>query len=93
MCRECPEMLEPVVFCRNDDRSTVKKYINGDIKKIDDEFIGGLVLCSKDGREVCDNSFLTRMDVMKKRYMKHISRCIFERTGTSERLESQCQDG
>lgn len=89
ICRECPEMLEPIVFCRDDDRATVKKYISGELKKIDDEFIGGVVLCSKDGREICDNSFLTRMEVMKQRYMKHISQCIFEREKVSESLESQ----
>lgn len=92
ICRECFEMLEPIVFCRDDDRNTVKKYINGDIKKIDEEFIGGVVLCSKDGREICDNSFLTRMEVMKQRYMKHISQLIFKKEEASERLESRSQD-
>lgn len=88
ICKECPDMSEPIIFCKNEDRATVKKYINGDIRKIDDEFVGGVILCSKDGKEICDNSFLTRMEVLKKRYMKYISQYIFEKKEVSEKLRS-----
>lgn len=77
LCKACGEMPDAFVLCKDEDRGVVKKCLGGEPRTLDAQLMGGVVLCSKDGKVVCDNSFLTRLDAVKERCMCHVSAYLF----------------
>lgn len=51
-----------IAFCKGSDRNNIKKYFSGEIKEIPEMCIGGIVIASKDGRVICDNSYAMRLE-------------------------------
>ncbi|EJW04315.1 hypothetical protein EDEG_01412 [Edhazardia aedis USNM 41457] len=51
--------------------------VNFKIEKLDDKFLGGIIIKSEDGRTTCDNSYLARLNSIKERYLFKIANVIF----------------
>ncbi|WUR03457.1 V-type proton ATPase subunit E 1 (VMA4) [Vairimorpha necatrix] len=68
---------EYFVLCKEEDKKIVRKMLgNVEIKKVE-EFLGGIILVSKDSKTVIDNSYKSRIESIKKYHSSEIIRNIF----------------
>lgn len=68
------------VFCSERDMDMVSNIIKdtkSDVKSLPDEGIGGIVMCTRDGKEVWDNCFKTRLQVFRDRHLDFMNRALF----------------
>ena len=42
-----------------------------------DEALGGIILCSRDGKEIWDNTFETRINILLEQKMNEINKELF----------------
>lgn len=66
-----------VLFCKAEDKEIARKLFTGEIRVLEDVFLGGVIVASKCGKDICDNTYLTRMDVIRERNMKDIANYLF----------------
>lgn len=71
-----------LIFVTDDDKRKVdlhcRKYeIAYEIRNMPVEGIGGVIVCSKDGKEIWDSSFETRLNVILGKYMDKINNRLF----------------
>lgn len=78
LVKECAHIPDPIIFCKDSDRDVVKRHLKGEFKRLNDDFLGGIIVCSRDGKDISDNSFLSRMDMARERYMKFIASHLFD---------------
>lgn len=75
-----PEFDNPIFYVNEKDKEFIKKnYPNSIIKKLQDEYIGGVILTNKDKSVVVDNSYLTRLRTLKEKHISIISNMIFNK--------------
>lgn len=67
------------LFCQSKDKKIVKNKINVEIKELDDKALGGLIIVSKDGRTVIDNSYTTRIEIINDQYVSDINNIVFNK--------------
>lgn len=70
------------VFCFEKDREFVEKALSStgisyEIKKLPDEALGGIIFCSKDGKEIWDNTFETRINTLLENKLNEINKEVF----------------
>ena len=70
------------VFCFGRDRESIenalkKTNISYEIKQLPDEALGGIILCSRDGKEIWDNTFETRINILLEQKMDEINKELF----------------
>jgi len=71
---------EIYVFSRKTDHDFVLSHTKGtscDIMELPDEALGGVVICTKNGKEVWDNSFSSRLQSFKERDLQVLNKEIF----------------
>ncbi|EQB60423.1 vacuolar atp synthase subunit e [Vairimorpha apis BRL 01] len=60
------------------DKKIVRKLKqNVEIREMSEECIGGIILISKDKKTIIDNSYVSRIDSVKKHYLNEIVKFIF----------------
>lgn len=66
------------IFCREKDAGVVRKAIGTrfEIKSLPDEGIGGVIVCTKDGKEVWDNCFRTRLQILRDSHMDLLNKAL-----------------
>lgn len=64
-----------VVYVLARDRSRVSK---GEVRELDSDKLGGIVVMSRDGTVLVDNSYLTRLEKMREQHMPRISKELFK---------------
>lgn len=67
------------VLCQGRDKKIVKSKLNVEIKELDDKALGGMIIVSKDGKTIIDNSYTTRMEIIKDMYVSDISNIMFNK--------------
>ncbi|KAM0677095.1 hypothetical protein BDAP_001329 [Binucleata daphniae] len=74
-----------VIYCLGKDRSVVNSVLNSavnnkniEIKELDERMLGGVIFVSRDGKKKCDNSYLTRCEVLYNNYLNEITSKIYE---------------
>lgn len=75
-------MKDVVVFVNEKDFEYTKNILiecnmNYEIKQLPDEGLGGVIICSKDGKEIWDNCYETRINVFIEKYGDLINKMIF----------------
>jgi vacuolar-type H+-ATPase subunit E/Vma4 len=70
------------VFCLEIDRPNIikifeKNEIDYELRNLPTGALGGLILCSKDGNEIWDNTFETRINIMIEHDLDKINKAIF----------------
>ncbi|ORD94173.1 hypothetical protein ECANGB1_1088 [Enterospora canceri] len=63
---------EHILFCNKKDSSNVRLFFNGEIREMPKSGLGGVVICSRNGSILCDNSFSTRLETFLQTYMSTI---------------------
>ena len=66
-----------IAFCNDEDRWNIEKHFGGVVRSMPPIGLGGIVICSKNGKIICDNSFQTRLNVFLKLHLKDIKKHIF----------------
>lgn len=66
-----------IAFCNDEDRWNIEKHFGGTVKSMPPVGLGGIIICSKNGKIICDNSFQTRLNVFLKLHLKDIKKHIF----------------
>lgn len=69
-------------FCFERDEETVERILNEsnityEIRRLPEEALGGIILCSKDGKEIWDNTFETRINILLENNLDKISKEFF----------------
>ncbi|EOB13775.1 V-type H+-transporting ATPase subunit E [Nosema bombycis CQ1] len=67
------------VFCQKKDKKTVKDKISGEIKEMNEEGLGGIIVVSKDGKTIVDNSYATRISVINDQFISDINKIFFNK--------------
>lgn len=70
------------IFCFQKDVEKVNaifgsKDIKYEIRELPSEALGGIIVCSKDGKEIWDNTFETRISILLEKSLDKISKEIF----------------
>lgn len=73
-----------LIFVNERDKERVRENIERydmkyEIRSMPTEGMGGVIVCSKDGREVWDSSFETRLNVIMGKYMDKINKELFNK--------------
>jgi vacuolar-type H+-ATPase subunit E/Vma4 len=78
-CKEKADIEDSdlLVFCMPKDRQLVKEFTNFEIKDLPAEALGGIILCNRTGTSFYDNSYQTRLEIIKERYLKEINKRTF----------------
>jgi V-type H+-transporting ATPase subunit E len=80
LVRECIDRLDGdyIVYTLGRDRGVVERELEGaELREMDGAGLGGIILCSKDHRTVVDNSYLSRIQAIRKSFASEISKGIF----------------
>ncbi|KAM0685217.1 V-ATPase V1 sector subunit E [Conglomerata obtusa] len=86
MAEECFDRVddsELYAYCLKSDKDVVKAIIKErkldcEIKEMDVNNIGGIIVESRNGETVCDNSYLKRCEVVRERYFCEIANELFK---------------
>jgi V-type H+-transporting ATPase subunit E len=68
-----------VMYCSERDQNILTKHFKGDVYPLDKSLIGGVLVCSKDKKEIWDNSYQTRLDAFLENHMKIVSKKLFKK--------------
>lgn len=71
---------EVYVFCNEesvDMISKIAKDIRYEVKPLPAEGIGGVIVCTKDGKEVWDNCFKTRLQMVRDKHLDILNKALF----------------
>jgi len=77
------EINDMIVFVEDRDSSRVRsmlgsKNIEYELRRMPVEGMGGVIVCSRNGKEIWDNSFETRINVFIDRHADKINRMVFK---------------
>lgn len=72
------DKTEYFAICSTRDFEIVKFLTEMEVKELPYDGIGGLIICSKDGRMFCDNSYKTRIDIFEEKYINLITNKLFK---------------
>ncbi|KAM0675672.1 V-ATPase V1 sector subunit E [Gurleya vavrai] len=81
-CFDSVDEKEIICYCFKKDRESVKsvgkeRKMEIEIRELDEKFLGGIILESKDGKTKCDNSFRKRCEVLREKYFCEIAHNLF----------------
>lgn len=88
---QCIEKIDGkfIIYCNEKDRKTVEGQCNdAEIRNMVDGGVGGVILCSKDYSTIVDNSFASRMEIVKETFEAEISKIIFDYSSSKSLWET-----
>ncbi|KAG0439435.1 V-type proton ATPase subunit E [Dictyocoela muelleri] len=69
----------PIFHVLDKDKPLIYKlFPNSVVRTLDDKFLGGVILLNKDSSILIDNTFLTRLNIFKERYLGLIYKDLFD---------------
>ncbi|KAF9764652.1 V-type proton ATPase subunit E [Nosema granulosis] len=70
---------EYYAYCKSQDKKLLKNVVSVEVKEMDEKALGGIIIVSKDGKTIIDNSYLTRIEVIKDLYVSDINNILFNK--------------
>lgn len=81
---EASTLQDCYVFCAERDAGSVRAFftekhreVSFEVRKLPEAALGGVILLAKTGREICDNSFQTRLKIFQERHLKDVAKILF----------------